>query len=79
MNAPSGNFTKAKVRFANEINPYRVGLTYFDTNFGLIDVDWSVPDPVVRLQIRDEQGGPVLQQRVTLSQLRPVIERPAAP
>lgn len=70
LNAPSGNLTKAGVRFANEINDYRVGLTYFDTNFGLVDVDWNQPDPVVRLQVRDEKGGPVLQQRIPLSALR---------
>ncbi len=71
LNVPSGNKTKAGVRFANEINSYRVGLTYFDTNFGTMDVDWTQSDPVLRLQVRDEQGGVVLQQRVNLSQLRP--------
>lgn len=70
LNAPSGNKTRAGVRFANEINSYRVGLTYFDTNFGALDVDWTQPDPVLRLQVRDEQGGVVLQQRLKLSQLR---------
>jgi alkaline phosphatase D len=70
LNAPSGNFTKAKVRFANEVNSYRVGLTYFDTNFGFIDIDWSQPSPLIRLQVRDEAGGVVLQQRVKLSDLQ---------
>ena len=71
LNAPSGNKTRAGVRFANEINSYRVGLTYFDTNFGTLEVDWTQPAPVLRLQVRDEQGGVVLQQRLKLSQLRP--------
>lgn len=70
LNAPSGNFTKAGVRFANEINSYRVGLTYFDTNFGAVHIDWTQPDPVLRLQVRDQAGGVVLQQRVKLSDLR---------
>jgi alkaline phosphatase D len=70
LNTPSGNFTKAGTRFANEINSYRVGLTYFDTNFGFIDIDWSQPDPELRLQVRDEKGDVVLQQRLTRSQLR---------
>jgi alkaline phosphatase D len=69
LNTPSGNFTKAGTRFANEINSYRVGLTYFDTNFGFIDIDWSKPDPVIRLQVRDELGDVVLQKRVLLGQL----------
>ncbi len=70
LNAPSGNMTKAGTRFANEINSYRVGLTYFETNFGFIDIDWSQPSPVIRMQVRDELGGVVLQQRVKLSDLQ---------
>ncbi|MFO0820966.1 MAG: alkaline phosphatase D family protein [Pirellulales bacterium] len=72
LNAPSGNFTKAGIRFANEINRYRVGLTYFDTNFGMVHIDWSLPDPEIRLQVRDEAGGVVLQQRTSLSELSSV-------
>lgn len=70
LNAPSGNFTQAKVRFANEINSYRVGLTFFDVNFGRVLIDWEPADPVVRLQVCDEVGGVVLQQRLTLGQLQ---------
>lgn len=70
LNAPSGNITKAGTRFANEINSYRIGLTYFDTNFGSVHVDWTQPDPLVRLQVRDEKGAVVLQQRFPLSHLR---------
>lgn len=70
LNAPSGNLTKAGVRFANEINRYRVGLTFFDVNFGTILIDWSQPSPLIRLQVRDEKGAVVLQQRVTLDALR---------
>lgn len=74
LNAPSGNFTKAGVRFANEINSYRVGLTYFDINFGAVLIDWDQADPIVRLQVRDAQGGVVLQQRLKLSQLQPAAK-----
>lgn len=70
LNAPSGNKTKAGTRFANEMNRYRVGLTYFDTNYGMILIDWAEADPVLRLQVCDEQGGVVLQQRVRLSELQ---------
>jgi alkaline phosphatase D len=70
LNTPSGNMTKAGVRFGNELNSHRVGLTYFDVNFGTVLVDWSLPDPVVRLQVRDEKGGVVLQSRFNLSTLR---------
>ena len=53
----------------NQINSYRLGLQYFDTNFGTILIDWEQPDPVVRLQVREEKGQVVLQHRVTISQL----------
>ena len=71
LNAPSGGFTKAGVRFSNEINPYRVDLTFFDVNYGNIVIDWSAADPIVRLQVCDEAGAVVLQQRASLSQLQP--------
>lgn len=71
LNAPSGNFTKAGIRFANEINPYRVGLTFFDINYGNLTIDWTAEDPVIRLQVCDEKGAVVLQQRALLSQLQP--------
>jgi alkaline phosphatase D len=70
LNVPSGNFTRGKVSFANEVNSYRVGLTWFDTNFGAVLIDWDQADPVLRLQVRDEQGEVVLQQRLALSQLQ---------
>ncbi len=69
LNTPSGNFSKSKVRFGNEINTRRVGLTYFDVNFGFISIDWEAADPLVRMQVRDELGGVVLQQRLKLSEL----------
>jgi alkaline phosphatase D len=70
LNQPSGNFTKTGVRFANEINPYRLGLTWFDVNYGNILIDWESADPVIRIQICDEQGAVVLQQRTALSELK---------
>jgi len=57
--------------FVNGINSHRVGLTFFDVNFGSILIDWEQPNPIVRLQVRDEKGGVVLQKRLNLSELRP--------
>jgi hypothetical protein len=34
-------------------------------------IDWSAADPIVRLQVCDEAGAVVLQQRASLSQLQP--------
>ena len=76
LNTPSGNTTKAGTRFANEINAYRVGLTYFDTNFGCVEIDWSQPNPLIRLQVRDERGDVVLQQRIALGELQPAGAAP---
>ncbi len=70
LNVPSGNFTETSGWFKNEINSYRVGLTYFEVNFGAIHVDWAPADPIVRMQVRDAEGDVVLQQRVKLSQLQ---------
>jgi alkaline phosphatase D len=70
LNQPSGNFTATGARWKNEVNRYRVGLEYFDTNFGTITIDWTHADPLLRLQVRDEKGNVVLQQRVRLSELQ---------
>lgn len=72
LNLPSFDKTVAGTRWHNELNDHRLGMIYFDTNFGLIDVDFRQPDPVVRMQIRDEQGAVVLQARTTLSRLQPL-------
>ena len=73
MNAPSGNRTKAVIRFANEINRYRVGLTYFDINFGSVMIDWEQADQLMRGQVREEKTQVVLQLRISLSQLQPAL------
>ena len=70
LNQPSGNFTSTGARWKNEVNRYRVGLEFFETNFGMITIDWEEADPLLRLQVRDEKGNVVLQQRVRLSELK---------
>lgn len=54
----------------SEINEHRLGGMFFETNSGMIDIDWSSPDPLIRLQILDEKGKPAIQQRVRLNDLR---------
>lgn len=71
LNNPTVTPGKSGATFLNELNSYRVGLTYFDENFGTLTIDWDQPDPVVRLQVRDKLGAVVIQQRLTLSQLKP--------
>lgn len=52
-------------------NRYRVGTVHFGVAFGAVTIDWLAADPIVRCQVRNEQGEVVLQQRVRLSELRP--------
>lgn len=63
---------------AHEVNRWRVGTFNSGHNFGFIQIDWKQADPLIRLQIRDDAGEVVLQQRVPLSLLQPRRETPAA-
>lgn len=53
-----------------EPNPHRVGEVHRPVNFGMILIDWEPRDPVLRLQIRNERGEPVIDRPVKLSELR---------
>ena len=54
----------------NEPNRYRVGPLFLQNHFGLVRVDWSVPDPMITLEIRDLKGRPVIEESFPLSRLR---------
>jgi alkaline phosphatase D len=54
-----------------EANRHRVMTMNVGNNFGLITIDWSRPDPVLSLQIRDEAGDITIQEKLALSVLRP--------
>jgi alkaline phosphatase D len=54
-----------------ETNSHRVGTMNFGNNFGFITIDWYRTDPLIRLQIRDEEGEVTLQQKVLLSTIHP--------
>lgn len=56
--------------FVMERNPSRVGPAYAGSNFGLIEIDWSQPDPVVSMQVRDVEGRTRIRHEVRLSDLR---------
>jgi alkaline phosphatase D len=53
-----------------EINGHGISEIYRDNNFGLITIDWSVPDPELTLEIRDEKGATRIQHKITLSALQ---------
>ena len=51
-------------------NPHRVGLPYWKPNWGLIEIDWDQPDPLIRLQaIGEDKRG--IRYRLRLSELTP--------
>ena len=65
----SGLTEKSSVR--DEPNDFRVGEVFAGRNFGAIAINWSAEDPVVRLEIRDEEGKVVNEASFPLSQLAP--------
>ncbi|MCS7159031.1 MAG: alkaline phosphatase D family protein [Gemmatales bacterium] len=54
-----------------ELNRHRVGSMFWGNNFGMIHIEWDRKDPLIRLQIRDEEGELFLQQKIPLSLLQP--------
>lgn len=65
----SGLTEKSTIR--DEVNDLRVGEVFTERNFGVLEIDWSLADPAIRLQIRNEEGIPVLDVPLSLSQLAP--------
>ena len=57
-------------RWQNEVNAYRIGRQYDESNFGSIDIDWTASDPIIKLQVHDVKGNLILQQVVSLSELQ---------
>jgi alkaline phosphatase D len=54
-----------------EPNRDRVGGLHGEENFGVISIDWSQPDPVITLDVRDVTGQPLESQTIRLSELAP--------
>lgn len=68
----SSGLTEASARWRKfEVNRHRVATMNWGNNFGLITVDWAKEDPVIRLQIRDEEGEVTIQEKLPLSLLQP--------
>lgn len=47
----------------------RIGPGYGGTNFGMVDIDWALADPVVSLSIKDMQNQTRIHHAVPLSEL----------
>jgi len=61
----SSALTETHKRGSPTPNKYREGPTYHDTNVGLINVDWSKPQPTVLLQLFDVDGKVRIEKRIT--------------
>ena len=65
LNSPS------KPETQDEPNKYRVGRHNFvDSNFGLLNLDWSAADPTLTMEIRDTSGKVQLAESLKISSLR---------
>lgn len=53
-----------------EVNRHRVAGMPWGNHFGVVRIDWSKPDPLMRLELRDEAGEVVVSHRVPLSALQ---------
>lgn len=56
-----------------ETNRHRVGTMNWGNNFGMIQIDWTKTDPVIALQIYDEEGDINIQRKIRLSTLQPGV------
>ena len=65
LNLPLSEFV---ANIQDEAGPNRISKPYYDTNFGLIDIDWE--KRAVTLSVRDETGASVRSVRLSIEQLQ---------
>lgn len=53
-----------------EPNSLGVAQLAYGNHFGAIEIDWSVNDPLIKIQLRHEDGEIAIQSRIPLSQLK---------
>jgi alkaline phosphatase D len=56
-----------------ETNRHRVGTMNWGDNFGMVNIDWNKPDPVISLQVIDDEGDINIQRKIRLSTLQPGV------
>lgn len=70
LNAPQSKWRAEAGITTEEAGPYRVGGMYYDTNFGLIDIDWDAD--TLAFVLKGETGETVRKQIIPMADLRPV-------
>jgi len=77
LSYPLYDLTSSGMNMANkryrplEPNRQRVALMDVGNNFGLIRIDWSKADPLLTLEIHDEDGDVTIRHKLPLSRLQP--------
>lgn len=61
---------------APEKNSKRVGGMPWGDNFGMVEIDWSKPDPLVSLKLLDVNGETAVKETIPLSLLKPSGDLP---
>lgn len=68
----SSSFNQLHPRGTPTVNKFRaVPTTYHRENFGRISIDWQQDDPLLRLEVLDIDGKPVIEKSLRLSELQP--------
>ncbi len=74
----SSGLNQANKRFrALEANRHRVATMDRGDNFGIVRIDWDKEDPLLSLEIHDDQGDVIIREKVPLSRLQPRSRRVA--
>jgi alkaline phosphatase D len=73
----SSGLNMANKRFRKlEPNRHRVAIMDVGNNFGLVKIDWTRADPLINLEIHDDEGDVMIRHKVALSRLQPKRTRP---
>jgi alkaline phosphatase D len=80
MDVTASGLNQANTRWRpTEPNSRRVAALQYGNHFGAIEIDWHQPDPMIRLQLRHEDGELAVQTRVPLSTLQATTRRQPLP
>ena len=77
----SGLNMASKVWRPVEVNRHRVATMPYGDNFGMIHIDWETKekDPLITLEVRDDQGEIAIRHKIPLSILQPgAVKKPIA-
>jgi alkaline phosphatase D len=51
-------------------NENRIEGPVMENHFGMLNIDWAQPDPVIRMEIIDVRGNQRIEHRIRLSDIR---------